>query len=98
MADRLLRKQEVAEILGVSVAKAAELMKEMRCINLSRNPDSLRPRWAVTDSELTRWQKQRAQTPAERMPAAKPRRTNTRKIVYDPRYFEPDGRIKRKRA
>lgn len=100
MADRLLRKKDVAEVLGVSVPKAAELMKEMRCINLSRNPNSLRPRWAVTESELTRWQKEKAQVPGERraVQTSKAARRKPAKIVYDPRYFEPDGSIKRKRA
>lgn len=100
MADRLLRKKDVAEVLGVSVPKAAELMKEMRCINLSRDPNSLRPRWAVTESELTRWQKEKAQVPNERAMnrTARGARRKPAQIVYDPRYFEPDGSIKRKRA
>lgn len=99
MAGKLLRKQDVAQVLGVSVPKAAELMKEMRCINLSRNPDSLRPRWAVTEEELTRWQREKAQVPAQRtILQNKPGRRKAPVVVYDPRFFEPDGRIKRKRA
>ena len=53
MPEKLLRPADVAELLGVSYDCACQLMKSMRCVNMSRDPNAVRPRWAVTVSEKT---------------------------------------------
>ena len=63
MAERLLAPKDVAKILGVGYEKAVLLMRSMRRINISTNPASCRPRYVVTESELTRWQKEKAKAP-----------------------------------
>jgi len=95
MSERLLTKHDVASILGVTPKKAALLMAQMRRINISQNPNSQRPRWVVTPSEVSRWQAEAMQEP---QPA--PERVQRKPRVdfsYDPNLFEPDGRIKRRR-
>lgn len=74
MPERLLHPADVAEILGVTKRRASELMRTMRCVNVSRNPACMNPRWAVTASEIDRWQKARTAIPDQRVdtPPARP--------------------------
>lgn len=76
MPERLLHPADVAEILGVTKRRASELMRTMRCVNVSRNPACMNPRWAVTASEIDRWQKARTAIPDQRVdtPPARPGR------------------------
>lgn len=104
MPEKLLRPADVAELLGVSYDCACQLMKSMRCVNLSRDPNAARPRWAVTVSEIDRWQKERTQRPDDYVapPPQKKGRRARNVVAFDPNLWEmgPDGkpRIKRKRA
>ena len=95
MIERLLNKHDVADRLQVSPKKAACLMKQMRRINISSNPNSQRPRWVVTESEIDRWKMLSMQEP-QLAAVEKPRRKPT--FTYDPNLFEPDGRIKRRKS
>ena len=64
MAERLLAPKDVAKILGVGYEKAVLLMRSMRRINISTNPASCRPRYVVTESELTKRKGKGAGNPA----------------------------------
>ena len=102
MPERLLHPADVAEILGVTKRRASELMRTMRCVNVSRNPACMKPRWAVTAGEIDRWQKARTAIPDQRVdtPPARPGRARKAppRMALDLELFEPDGRIKRRRA
>lgn len=108
MPEKLLRPADVAELLGVSYDCACQLMKSMRCINLTQKPGAVRPRLAVTASEIDRWQKARTQKPDAywAYPASpvkgKGGKVKNNVVELDPNLWEmgPDGkpRIKRKRA
>ena len=104
MPEKLLRPADVAELLGVSYDCACQLMKSMRCINLTQKPGAVRPRLAVTASEIDRWQKARTQRPDDYVapPPQKKGRRARNVVAFDPNLWEmgPDGkpRIKRKRA
>lgn len=108
MPEKLLRPADVAELLGVSYDCACMLMKSMRCINLTQKPNAVRPRLAVTMSEIDRWQKERTRWPDTYWAyPARPAKKNGGKaknnvVKYDPNLLEegPDGelRLKRKRA
>lgn len=97
MAERLLAPKDVAKILGVGYEKAILLMRSMRRIDISTNPASFRPRYVVTESELNRWQKEKAKAP-EMLPMS----VSTKKAKAHPfddfsKYRNPDGTIKRER-
>lgn len=97
MAERLLAPKDVAKILGVGYEKAILLMRSMRRIDISTNPASFRPRYVVTESELNRWQKEKAKAP-EILPMS----VSTKKAKAHPfddfsKYRNPDGTIKRER-
>lgn len=77
MADRLLFPKDVAAVLGCTVETARDLMRGMRCINTSRNPDGPRPRWAVTRTELERWQRTGTEVPASRIRKRQPAKDPT---------------------
>ena len=108
MPEKLLRPADVAELLGVSYVCACMLMKSMRCINLTQKPGAVRPRLAVTMSEIDRWQKARTQNPDAywAYPASpvkgKGGKAKNNVVEYDPNLFERDKdgnlRLKRKRA
>lgn len=107
MPEKLLRPGDVAELLGVSYECACQLMKGMRCINLTQKPNAVRPRLAVTASEIDRWQKEHTQRQDAYVCSASPvkgKGGKAKKNVakYDTNLWEigPDGkpRIKRKRA
>ena len=95
MTERLLTKHDVGAMLGVSPKKAAELMKQMRRINISRDPNSQRPRWAVVESEISRWQAGAAQEP-ETGTAERRRQTRPAKTLYDPALFDENGKIRKR--
>lgn len=94
MADRLLFSKDVAAVLGCTVETARDLMRGMRCINTSRNPDGPRPRWAVTRTELERWQRTKTEVPASRIrrrqAAKEPAQTPKFPKGYDPTLWEID--------
>lgn len=101
MPERLLYPADVAEILGVTKRVASDLMRTMRCINVSRNPAGPKPRWAVTASEIDRWQQARTAIPDQRVdipPAGTRRAHKPPRTALDLELFEPDGRIKRRRT
>lgn len=54
---KLLRPNDVAEILGVSVDHARTMMKDMPCINL--NASAKKPRLCIYDEDLQQWLKER---------------------------------------
>lgn len=87
---RLLNAVQVGEILGVSENTARQYMRQhMACVMLPGG--GIR----VEEAELERWTNQRRVCPMDSMPA-KAKRPAPR--VYDLDLFEPDGRIKRRRA
>ena len=99
---KLLRAADVAKELGVSYDAACELMRTMRCINLSPNPHVTRPRWGVTESELKRWMEERTERPDARIGLTRePKQKPACISRLDPNLWEigPDGmkRMKRKR-
>ena len=95
MAEKLHRAEHVAEKCGITLREAKRVMREeMEHVIVSRNPDSKKPRIAVTEREIEKWQQGRkrlAQPPPE--PVAKPR-TVRRKVPFYP--DPPGGRIPRK--
>lgn len=94
MAERLLAPKDVAKILGVGYEKAVLLMRR---INISTNPASCRPRYVVTESELTRWQKEKTKAP-EILPMSVPmKKTKAHPFDDFSKYRNPDGTIKRER-
>ena len=97
MVERLLAPKDVARILGVGYEKAVLLMRSMRRINISTNPASCRPRYVVTESELTRWQKEKTKAP-EILPMPVPtKKTKAHPFDEFAKYRNPDGTIKRER-
>lgn len=92
MPDRLLFPKDVAAILGCTLDTARDLMRGMRCINTSRNPDGPRPRWAVTCTELERWQRTGTEVPASRIrkrqAAKEPAKTPKLPNGYDKNLWE----------
>ena len=96
MNNKLLTRAEIAEQLGVSLSKASQLMKEMACVSLGAGPDAHKrvPQWA-----LDAWINEHTIHPGAK-PEPKRRKAAIRTTAggWDPRYFEPDGRLKRRRA
>jgi len=99
MAERLLAPKDVAAILGVGYSKAALLMERyMNRIDISTKPNSPKPRYVVTESELNRWQKEQAKAPALILVSVPKRRAKTSSNIDDfSKYRNPDGTIKRRR-
>lgn len=89
-AGNLLTISDVAERLKVERHKASDLMKLMPCFVL---PGSRTKRVRETDFED--WIAAHTVMPG----AAPTKRREAKKAQpeFDPRYFEPDGRIKRRR-
>lgn len=89
-SGNLLTITDVAERLNVERHKASDLMKLMPCFVM---PGSRTKR--VRESDFDAWVAANTALPVivpmKRKKAAKP------EPEYDPRYFEPDGRIKRRR-
>lgn len=85
--EKILGVKDAARLLGVGYRKMQEFMGdgEMRVINMGNR------RYGVTESELARWQKLKAQV----MPTAQPKRKAT-VIHYDPKLFDENGRIRRR--
>lgn len=96
MAEKLLDRNGVAALLGVSPRTAYSLMRQMRRVPVSKTGQSERPRFFVTESEVTRWQRESIQEPAS--PKQPKSRKRAAPFVPDPNLFEPDGRIKRRRT
>lgn len=89
--ERLLQPKDIAEYLHVDIKAARRLMRTMPYINLSGSTE--KPRLLVAESDLAAWVESRkagASAPAAR--AARPARLR----VMDG--FEPDGRLKRRKA
>lgn len=86
----LLKPKDVAARLGVSVGIASVKMMEMNRIPISKHPDGPKARYAVTESELERWLREHAVPP--QMAVTAPKKS---KMVYDPRFFDENGRIRR---
>lgn len=85
---KLLSKYEVAEVLGCTPRAAHETMKKMNRVEINAK------QYRVTEEELNRWIASCTVAPAQNQP-----RPHKRPVVkYDPNLFEPDGRIKRRRA
>ena len=95
MAERMLDRYGVADLLGVSAETAYNLMRQMRRIPVTKTGASQRPKYMVTPSEVTRWQQEMME--ADCAKKAQPVRKREVSIAYDPELFEPDGRIKRRR-
>lgn len=93
MTELLLRPKDVASRLGVSVELASLKMREMNRIPISKNPNGPKARYAVTESELERWLKVSTVAPQT---ASMPPQKRKAKTFYDPKYFTPDGKIKRR--
>lgn len=106
MPEKLMRAKDVAQILGVGLDTAREIMKtQMRCVCLTLRAEAKMPRYAVTPGEVERWQRERAKVVKETSVAPavnKHRKRTTANIVNMDDYFEYDKngnrRIKRRRA
>ena len=93
-ANKLLTRAEIAEQLGVSLSKAGQLMKEMAQVALGgANGHKRVPQWA-----LDAWIQEHTIHPDAPKTARPRKKAVTVSAGYDPRYFEPDGRLKRRRA
>lgn len=91
--DKLLKPAEVAAILRVEVALARELMRQMPYINLTGC--SGKPRLLVAERDLEAWiQARKHQAEPAAAPASK-RKTAPLRVLEG---FEPDGRLKRRKA
>lgn len=96
MAEKMLDRHGVAALLGVSPETAYNLMRQMRRIPVTKTGASKRPRYMVTESEITRWQNQCMMNPGGCEPPEPVKKKPP--ILYDANLFEPDGRIKRRRS
>lgn len=81
--EKLLRANDVATMLGVRYETALAYMREMKCVNLSANPNVKNPRYAVQESELDRWMEKRAEVPAQREMPVKAHKTHRTGFDYD---------------
>lgn len=89
--DRLLQPAEIADYLHVDIKAARRLIRTMPYINISGSTS--KPRLLVAESDLAAWVEAR-KTYA---PAKAARRASPAKLrVMDG--FEPDGRLKRRKA
>lgn len=92
--DKLLKPAEVAAILRVEVALARELMRQMPYINLTGC--SGKPRLLVAERDLEAWiQARKHQAEPAAAPTAKRQKTAPLRVLEG---FEPDGRLKRRKA
>ncbi len=89
--EKLLQPRDIAEYLHVDIKAARRLMRTMPYINLSGATE--KPRLLVAESDLAAWvESRKAGAPA----AAPGRKAAPRLRVMDG--FEPDGRLKRRKA
>lgn len=87
-AEKILRAKDVATLLGVSYDKALAFMKDGRMRVLAVGGG----RYGVTESELARWQRDKAQA----MPVATPKKRK-QTFHYDPTLFDENGKIRKVR-
>lgn len=90
---RLIRADQVAEIVGVSPRVAVDLMRQMPRINIGRSLTN--PRWAVYESDVHAWVASR-QTLAE-MPGQPMRQPRKRSKAMQAGLLDETGHIPRRR-
>lgn len=90
--NKLLTREEIAEQLSVSLSKAGQLMKLMPQVQLGGANGHKR----VRQRDLDAWIAE--QTVYPDAPKTRKKKAPVYAAPLDPRYFEPDGSLKRRRA
>ncbi len=90
--EKLLKPQEIAEYLHVDIKRARTLMRTMPCINVGNS--AVKPRLLVAESDLVAWVEARKATAGVSARERKARAPQLRVMEG----FEPDGRLKRRKA
>ena len=88
----LIRAEQVAAIIGVSPRVAADLMRQMPRVNISRSLQGTR--WAVYEADVHAWLASR-QAPAET--PGQPKRRRTAKITRMSDMLDERGHIPRRK-